>query len=94
MAIPQKEIASFCRRNQIGRLFVFGSVLREDLRADSDIDVLVDFKPEAQVGFMALSRMQRELAALLGRPVDLVPREVKPKIRKAVMSGAEVVYAD
>ena len=92
--IPKDEIAGFCRRNQIRRLDIFGSALREDFRPDSDVDVLVEFEPEAQVGFMALSRMQRELAALLGRPVDLVPREgLKPKIREAVLSSAEVVYA-
>lgn len=94
MAVPKDEIADFCRRNQIRRLALFGSVLREDFRPDSDVDVLVEFKPEARVGFMALGRMQRELAALLGRPVDLVPREgLKPKIREIVLSSAEEVYA-
>jgi antitoxin (DNA-binding transcriptional repressor) of toxin-antitoxin stability system len=55
---------------------------------------LVEFEPDAQVGFVALSRMQRELAELLQRPVDLVPKEgLKPKIREAVLASAEVVYA-
>jgi len=94
ITIPKGEIATFCRRNQIQRLSIFGSVLRGDFRPDSDVDVLVEFKPEAQVGFIALGRMQRELAALLGQPVDLVPREgLKPKIREAVLSSAQVVYA-
>ena len=58
------------------------------------MDVLVEFEPAAQIGFITLSRMRRELAELLGRPVDLVPREgLKPKIREAVLSSAEVVYA-
>jgi predicted nucleotidyltransferase len=92
--IPTDEIAAFCRRHHIRSLSLFGSVLREDLRADSDADVLVEFEPDAQVGFIALSRMQRELAELLQRPVDLVPKEgLKPKIREAVLSSAEVVYA-
>ena len=94
MRMPKDEIADFCRRNQIRRLSIFGSVLREGFGPDSDVDVLVEFEPGAQIGFVALGRMQRELAALLGRPVDLVPREgLKPRIREAVLSGAEVVYA-
>jgi predicted nucleotidyltransferase len=92
--IPADEIAAFCRRHHIRSLSLFGSVLREDFRADSDADVLVEFEPDVQVGFIALSRIQRELADLLQRPVDLVPKEgLKPKIREAVLASAEVVYA-
>jgi len=94
VTVPQTQLAEFCRRNYIRRLALFGSVLRDDFRADSDVDVLVDFQPGAQVGFMALGRMQRELSALLQRPVDLVPRDgLKPLIRDAVLASAEVVYA-
>jgi len=94
ITVPQDKIADFCRRNQIRRLEVFGSVLREDFGPNSDVDVLVEFEPEAQVGFIALSRMRRELGELLQRPVDLVPRGgLKPRIREAVLSSAEVVYA-
>lgn len=92
--IPQDKIADFCRRYHIRSLSIFGSALRGDFRPDSDVDVLVEFEPEAQVGFIALGRMQRELSALLQRPVDLVPREgLKPKIREAVLSSAEELYA-
>ena len=92
--IPQGAIAGFCRRHQIKQLSVFGSVLRDDFTPQSDIDVLVEFESGAQVGFIALARMQRELAELLGRPVDLVPRQgLKPFIREAVLASAEVVYA-
>ena len=92
--IPTGKIADFCRRHHIRRLSIFGSVLREDFRPDSDADVLIEFEPEAQVGFIALSQMQRELSELLQRPVDLVPREgLKPIIREAVLSSSEVVYA-
>jgi hypothetical protein len=94
ITVPQDKIADFCRRNQIRRLEVFGSVLREDFGPNSDVDVLVEFEPEAQVGFIALSRMRRELGELPQRPVDLVPRGgLKPRIREAVLSSAEVVYA-
>jgi predicted nucleotidyltransferase len=92
--IPTEQIAEFCRRNQIKTLSLFGSVLREAFGPDSDVDVLVEFEPEAQVGFMALGRMRRELAVLLGWPVDLVPRDgLKPLIREAILSSAEVLYA-
>ena len=92
--IPKDQIGSFCRRHRIRQLSIFGSVLRDSFGPDSDVDVLVEFEPDAEVGFIALGRMQRELADLLGRPVDLVPREgLKPLIREAVLSSAEVVYA-
>jgi hypothetical protein len=91
---PHKQIASFCRRNQIRRLSVFGSALRDDFAPHSDIDVLVEFEPEARIGFMALGRMRRELSEILGRPVDLVPHDgLKSQIREAVLSSAEAVYA-
>ena len=72
IAIPQDEIVDFCRRNQVRTISLFGSVLREDFGPESDIDVLVEFEPEARVGFMALGRMQRELAELLA--LGLGPR--------------------
>jgi len=87
-------VADLCRRYQVQRLALFGSVLRDDFRFDSDVDILVDFDPAAQVGFVALARLQRELAELLGRPVDLVPRSgLKPVIRDQVQASAEEIYA-
>jgi predicted nucleotidyltransferase len=92
--IPTEQIVDFGRRNQIRRLSLFGSVLREDFGPESDVDVLAEFEPDAQVGFIALGRMRRELGALLGRPVDLVPRDsLKPLIRETVLSSAKVLYA-
>ena len=94
ISIPKDKVADFCQRNQIRTFSLFGSVLREDFRLDSDIDVLVEFEPEARIGFMALGRMQRELADLLGRRVDLVPRDgLKPQIRDSVLGSAQVLYA-
>jgi hypothetical protein len=92
--IPKEEITDFCRRHKVRQIQLFGSVLRQDFGAESDVDVLVEFEPDAQVGFIALSRMQRELSELFQRPVDLVPRDgLKPRIREAVLSSAEVIYA-
>lgn len=93
--IPKVQFNEFCRRNQVKSLALFGSVLRADFRPDSDVDILVEFQPGARIGFLALSRMQRELAELLHRPVDLVPKDgLKPLIRDAVLSSTEVVYAE
>jgi predicted nucleotidyltransferase len=92
--VPQEEIADFCRRHHVRRFSLFGSVLREDFGPESDVDVLVEFEPDAVIGFMALGRMQRELTALLERRVDLVPQDgLKPAVREAVLSSAEVLYA-
>lgn len=92
--IPRSKLAEFCRRYNVQRMALFGSVLREDFRPDSDVDVLVTFAPEARVGFMTLGRMKRELTALFHRPVDLVPQDgLKPVIRDSVLSNAEEIYA-
>lgn len=94
IAVPDQQVADLCRRYRVHRLALFGSVLRDDFRFDSDVDILVDFDPAAQVGFVALARLQRELAELLGRPVDLVPRSgLKPVIREQVLASAEEIYA-
>ncbi|HAF70629.1 MAG: DNA polymerase beta domain protein region [Acetothermia bacterium 64_32] len=92
--LPEAEIAAFCRRYKVRRLSLFGSVLREDFGPKSDIDMLVEFEPGAQVGFLTLSRMARELSTILGRPVDLVPRSgLKPAIRDAILKEEHVIYA-
>jgi hypothetical protein len=92
--LPNESLESFCRRYHIRRLALFGSVLRDDFRPDSDVDVLVAFEPSAVVSFMTLGQMKRELSSILERPVDLVPQEgLKPAIRKSVLESAEEVYA-
>jgi predicted nucleotidyltransferase len=92
--ISLEELACFCRRYQVRELALFGSMLRQDHRPDSDVDLLVSFQPAARVTFLTLARMQRELEALLGRHVDLVPKEgLKPVIRDHVLATARVLYA-
>ena len=91
---PIEEIKMLCQQYRVRELALFGSALRDDFSAGSDVDLLVEFEPEAQVGFMTLARMQRELSAILHRQVDLVPKGgLKPRIRQAVLSSAEVLYA-
>lgn len=92
--IPQRELADFCRRYHVQKLALFGSVLGENFRADSDVDVLVSFQPNAHIGLITFSRMQRELSALFQRPVDLVPMDgLKPAIRESVLADIEEIYA-
>jgi len=94
ISIPQKNLESFCRRYQVRRIALFGSVLRDDFHPDSDVDVLVSFAPEAKVSFLTLGQMKRELSALFQRPVDLVPQDgLKPAIRDAVLASSQEIYA-
>lgn len=88
------DIARFCEQHHIQRLALFGSVLRDDFSPTSDIDVLVEFEPQAPVGLMTFARIQRELSELLQRPIDLVtPDGLKPLIKQSVLDSAEVIYA-
>jgi len=93
--IPRDKISDFCLRNHIRRLALFGSVLREDFRPDSDVDVLVKFEPGHVPGFFRLAGMERELSALLGgRKVDVrTPQDLSRTFRDDVVASAEVQYA-
>jgi uncharacterized protein len=90
--IPEKRIAEFCRSNRIRRLALFGSILRDDFRQDSDIDVLVEFEPNARVGLQFFA-LQDELSQLFGRQVDLhTPGFLGKRFRDQVVAGAAVQY--
>ena len=90
--VPAKTIRDFCRRHHIRRLAFFGSVLREDFRADSDVDVLVEFEPDRVPG-LAFFAMQDELSRILGRQVDLnTPQFLSPYIRGEALAEAEEQY--
>ncbi len=98
IVLPQEQIAAFCQRWQITEFALFGSVLRNDFRPDSDIDVLVTFAPSARWGLFALATMQEELGQIFGRAVDLVSRrgiEASRNYirRKAILNSAQVVHA-
>ena len=91
--IPKERIAEFARRNHIRRLAVFGSALREDFDADSDLDFLVEFEPERIPGLLGMARLERELTSLLGRKVDLrTPEDLSQYFRQRVLAEAEVQY--
>ncbi|MHB0876447.1 MAG: nucleotidyltransferase family protein [Anaerolineae bacterium] len=92
--IDEAALAEICRRYEVSELSVFGSVLRDDFRETSDIDVLVEFEPDASIGLIEYVRLQRELSELFGRKVDLVSKQgLKPLIREHVLAQARMVYA-
>jgi len=92
--IPEARIAEICRRYDVGRLELFGSVLRDDFRPGrSDIDMLVDFLPGRAIGFFELAKLEDELSALFPGRVDLVTRRSLSRwIRKRVLDEARVIY--
>ena len=93
LTLSPEEIAEFCRRNQIRKLSLFGSALRDDFTPESDIDFLVEFEPEARVGLIRLAGMELELGEMLGRKADMnTPRCLSPYFRERVLTEAETVY--
>lgn len=93
--IPRKRIAEFCKRWSITEFAVFGSVLRDDFRPDSDVDVLVSIDPKAHIGLFEIAEMQIELENMFKRSVDLVEKEGlrNPYRRSEILSTAQVIYA-
>lgn len=93
--IPKDELAAFCRTHGIRWAAVFGSALRPDFGADSDIDLLVEFEPDRVPGLLGMAGLELELSDLLGgRKVDLrTPEDLSGYFRAAVLEEAEVQYA-
>jgi predicted nucleotidyltransferase len=90
--IPQEKIAAFCQKHHIRKLAFFGSILRNDFRSDSDIDVLVEFEPGFTPG-LSFFAMQDELSEILGRKVDLnTPKFISTYFRDEVQKEAKVAY--
>lgn len=94
IAIPKDKITDFCRRHHIRRLALFGSVLRDDFGPQSDIDVLVEFEPDAKVGLFRLYDLEQELSRILGgRKVEIsTPRSLSKYFRDTVVSEAQALY--
>jgi predicted nucleotidyltransferase len=96
--IDRQRVAEFCRKWGISEFALFGSVLRDDFRPDSDVDVLVRFAPDARWGLLDICRMEDELCAMFGRGIDLVTRDAVEQSenyirRRAVLSSLEVIHA-
>jgi len=95
--LPKNQIADFCRRWHIRELALFGSVLRDDFRPDSDLDILVTFAPEANWSLFDHLRIEQELATLLNRKIDLFTKRAVERSknwirRREILNTAEVVY--
>jgi predicted nucleotidyltransferase len=96
--IPIEKIAKFCHKWQVTEFALFGSVLRVDFRPDSDIDVMVQFHPEAHPTFLTLDQMEAELKTVFEREIDLITRQGVETSRNylrrhEILSSAQVVYA-
>jgi predicted nucleotidyltransferase len=91
--LPLDIIAKFCEKNHILKLALFGSVLRDDFKPESDIDMLVEFEPEHLPGLFTLAGMEIELINTLGREVELrTPEDLSRYFRDEVVNSAEVIY--
>jgi predicted nucleotidyltransferase len=91
--VSQDQIAAFCQRHHIRRLAFFGSVLRDDFKPESDVDVLVEFEPGHTPGLITLAGMEMELSDLLGRKADIrTAADLSPYFRQDVLDAAQVQY--
>ncbi len=96
LALPIDQIAKFCQHWQIIELSLFGSILRDDFHADSDIDILVAFAPTADSSLLDRAQMQQELEAVLSRRVDLISKRAidrtsNPIRRPEILSSAQTI---
>ena len=92
--VDETKLADLCRQYHVRELSVFGSAARGEMRLDSDIDLLVEFLPDAHVDLVDHAGLMLDLEQLLGRRVDLVSkRGLKPLIRDSVLEEARLVYA-
>ena len=90
-----RKITDFCQRWKVSEFSFFGSILRDEFRPDSDVDVLVSFLPDAGWSLLDLIKMQSELEEMFKRKVDLVEKEAlrNPYRRHSILSGRETIYA-
>lgn len=93
--IPRKKIGEFCRHWKVTEFSLFGSVLRDDFRPDSDVDVLVTFAPNAEISLFDLVQMKLDLEKLFRRPVDVIEKDAleNPFRKREILRTAQVVYA-
>jgi len=92
--VDETKLSDLCLQYHVRELSVFGSVARGEMRPDSDIDLLVEFKPDADIGLLEHAGLMLDLERLLGRKVDLVSKNgLKPRIRSSILADARLVYA-
>ena len=95
ISIPSETINQFCQRHHIQKLSFFGSVLRDDFSPESDLDILVEFKPKHIPGLIRLSAMEQELSTIFQRQVDLrTPEDLSCYFRQEVLDSAVIQYVN
>jgi predicted nucleotidyltransferase len=93
VSVSREDLEALCRRHRIRRLSLFGSVLREDFSAASDVDVLVEFETGVRVTFFSLARVEDALSELFGRRADVhVSRSLSPYLRERVLNHVRELY--
>lgn len=95
--VPMEKIEAFCRKWKVQRMWLFGSALREDFGPESDVDVLVEFAPEARWSLLDLVGAEQEMSEILGRPVDLIEWECVERSdnwirRRHILENARTLY--
>ena len=94
IGVDESRLGEICRRYGVRQLSVFGSAARGEARPNSDIDLLVEFLPEAEPGLLDHAGLMLDLSELLGRKVDLVSKNgLKPLIRDSVIQDSRRLYA-
>ncbi|MFM7548493.1 MAG: nucleotidyltransferase family protein [Cyanobacteriota bacterium] len=98
LGLPQAKIIAFCQHWQISELAAFGSILREDFRPDSDIDLLIQFAPQAPQGLLTLAKIKHALEACSNRKIDIAIKESvqnspNPFRRDEILNTTQVIYA-
>ena len=97
ISMPMDKIEAFCRKWKVQRMWLFGSALRDDFGPESDVDVLVEFAPEARWNLLDLAGAEQELSAIMGRPADLVERQCVERSenwirRRHILESARMIY--
>ncbi len=94
ISFDRSQVITFCRKWQVSRMSFFGSVLRDDFRPDSDVDVIIAFKPESQWSLFDIIDMKMELEGIFKRDVDLLEEGTirNPIKRRCIYEKVEVVY--
>jgi len=92
--VDRRRLEALCLQYRVGELSYFGSAARGEMRADSDIDILVEFLPDSGIDLIDYAGLMMELTGLLGRRVDLVSKKgLKPLIRSSVLAECRILYA-
>lgn len=92
--IPPEQLAEVCRKYGVQRLSLFGSILTDRFGPESDVDMVVEFLPQARIGLFEMTGFEQELTSLIGRKVDLrTPAELSRYFRDKVMRTAQLQYA-